>query len=92
MASRTVTQTCGDKSAETTALQWKGLLIAGGVAAFTMLVLIIVQIVVFAMWPPPSTVAGYYSLFHESWLLGLLSLDLLYIVDSVLLILIYLGV
>lgn len=57
-----------------------------------MLVLMIIQIAVFVIWPPPTTVAGYFSLFHESWLLGLLSLDLLYIVDSVLLILIYLAV
>ena len=35
-------------------------------------------------------VIGYFSLFDRSWLLGLLSLDLLYIVDGVLLILIIL--
>lgn len=72
--------------------RWKGLFLAGGAAAFSMLVLMIVQIAVFVIWPPPTTVTGYFSLFQKSWLLGLLSLDLLYIVDSVLLILIYLGV
>jgi hypothetical protein len=52
----------------------------------------IIQILVYVIWPPPATVAGFFSLFQENWLLGLLSLDLLYIVDSVLLILIYLAV
>lgn len=70
---------------------WKGLCNAGGVAALSMLVLMIAQIVIFVIWPPPNTVAGYFALFDNSWLLGLLSLDLLYIVDSILLILIYLA-
>jgi hypothetical protein len=70
---------------------WKGICNAGGVAALSMLVLMIVQIVIFVVWPPPNTVAGYFTLFDNSWLLGLLSLDLLYIVDSILLILIYLA-
>ncbi len=88
----TPSQTYGDNAAEIADPRWRGLFTAGGVAAFSMLVLMIVQIIVFVIWPPPTTVAGYFSLFHESWLLGLLSLDLLYIVDSVLLILIYLAV
>ncbi|MBI2847813.1 MAG: DUF4386 family protein [Chloroflexi bacterium] len=72
--------------------RWQGLCKAGGVAALTMLVLMIIQIVIYTISPPPSTVEGYFALFQNSWLLGLLSLDLLYIVDSVLLILIYLAI
>ncbi len=71
--------------------RWKGLCKAGGVAALTMLVLMIIQIVIYTAWPPPETVEGYFTLFDSNWLLGLLSLDLLYIVDSVLLIFIYLA-
>lgn len=33
----------------------------------------------------------FFSLFNKSWLIGLLSLDLIYILDSILLILIYLA-
>jgi hypothetical protein len=79
---------------ETDALdtQWTGLFTAGGAAALIMLVFMIIQIVVFAVWPPPTTVEGFYELFDSSWILGLLSLDLLYIVDSILLVLIYLAV
>lgn len=92
MPSMNASQTFGKKVAEFVDSRWKGLYISGGVAAFTMLLLIIIQIIVFVVWPPPTTVEGYFSLFQKSWLLGLLSLDLIYIVDSVLQILIYLGV
>lgn len=92
MTSTTLIQTYSEKPAEITDSRWKWLFITGGMAAFSMLILMIIQIIVFVIWPPPTTVAGYFSLFQESWLLGLLSLDLLYIVDSVLLILIYLAV
>ena len=71
--------------------RWKGLCNAGGIAALTMFALMIIQIIIFSVWPPPDTVEGYFTLFQNNWLLGLLSLDLLYIVDSVLLILIYLA-
>lgn len=92
MTTMTVSQAYGNQAAETIDSRWKGLFITGAVAAFSMLVLMIIQILIYVIWPPPATVAGFFSLFQENWLLGLLSLDLLYIVDSVLLILIYLAV
>lgn len=70
---------------------WKGLCKAGGIAALSMFVIMVLQIIIYAVWPPPSTAEGYFTLFQNNWLLGLLSLDLLYIVDSILLILIYLA-
>jgi hypothetical protein len=85
-------QTFAGKTAEVTDSRWKGLYTAGGVAAFSMLLLITVQIIVLVVWPPPTTVEGFFSLFQRSWLLGLVSLDLIYIVDSILQILIYLAV
>jgi hypothetical protein len=40
--------------------------------------LIPLQIVVFVAWPPPleGSTSEWFTLFHENWLLGLLSLDL----------------
>ena len=70
---------------------WKPLYRVGGVAALTIVGIMIVQIIVFIAWPPPSTVLGYFTLFHRNGLLGLLSLDLLYNVDNVLLVLLYLA-
>ena len=77
--------------AETVNSAWKSLYKVGGVAALSMLVLLIIQIIIFIAWPPPSTVDGYFTLFQKNWLLGLLSLDLLYIPNNVLLVLIYLA-
>ncbi|TVQ64847.1 MAG: hypothetical protein EA379_00715 [Phycisphaerales bacterium] len=57
-----------------------------GVAAATTAVLIVVQIVVFVLWPPPATAIEHLDLMRDAPLLGFLSLDLLYVVDNVLLI------
>lgn len=59
--------------------------------ALIMFAVIPIQSFIFVAWPPPSTVLGYFALFQNNWLLGLLSLDLLLVVNNVLLILIYLG-
>lgn len=72
--------------------RWKALYRAGAASALVMLAFMIIQIVVFVIWPPPSDVSGMFALFGRSWFLGLLSMDLLYIIDSVLLIIIYLAV
>jgi hypothetical protein len=70
--------------------RWKGLYRVGGVAALVTVAFIPVQIIVFLAWPPPgfqptfSTVIGYFTLFHDHRLLGLLDLDLLLIVDQAL--------
>ena len=71
--------------------RWKNLLKAGGVAALVMLAIMVAQIIIFVIWPPPTTVEGFFSLFQQSWPLGLLSLDLLYLINNALLILIYLA-
>jgi len=60
-------------------------------SAIVMTALIPVQIMIFAVAPPPGTVAEYLDLFRRSPLLGLLSLDLLYVVNSILIIPMYLA-
>jgi hypothetical protein len=69
----------------------KGLYKIGGAAALTMLAIMVAQIIIFIVWPPPETVEGYFTLFQNNPLLGLLSLDFLYIVNNALLVLIYLA-
>ncbi len=64
---------------------WKTLHRIGGATALAVLVLIPVQMVVFFLWPPPSSVIGWFTLFHENALVGLRTLDLLLIVDYLLL-------
>lgn len=56
-----------------------------------MLLLIPLQLVLFIASPPPETVEGFFLLFQDSWILGLMSLDFLYLLNSVILIFIYLS-
>jgi Domain of unknown function (DUF4386) len=65
---------------------WQTLHRVGGMAALAVLVLIPVQMVVFFLWPPPNTVIGWFTLFQDNALVGLLDMDLLLIVDYLLLI------
>jgi hypothetical protein len=70
--------------AETTASAWKPLYRVAAVAALLMVVFIPIQSIVFVVWPPPSTVIGWFTLFQHNRLLGLLDMDLLLMVDQVL--------
>lgn len=74
--------------AETAEPRWKGLYTIGGVAALVTVALIPLQVVAFVLWPPPlnGPVTEWFTLFQSNWLIGLLSLDLLLLVDYVLLI------
>jgi len=63
---------------------WKGLYKVGGTAALIMAVFIPIQTIIFVVWPPPSTVMGWFTLFQNNRLLGLLDMDLLLIIDQVL--------
>ena len=62
-----------------------------GIATIMIVILIPVQIFIFGMYPPPNSPKGFFELFNENWFLGLLSLDLLYIVNNTLIIFVYLG-
>jgi hypothetical protein len=59
--------------------------IAGAAALLTALVFIPISMVVYLAWPPPDTVAGHFALFQTNKLLGLLGMDLIYLVINVLL-------
>jgi hypothetical protein len=65
---------------------WQTLHRVGGMAALAVLVLIPIQMVVFFLWPPPNSVIGWFTLFQDNALVGLLDMDLLLIVDYLLLI------
>ena len=54
-----------------------------------MIILIPVQGIFFIISPPPSTVLGFFELFQESTLMGLINLDLLLTIDYVLVLFIY---
>lgn len=59
---------------------------------FVMIALIGLQVIVFLVTPPPETVEGFFELFVKNKFLGLLSLDLLYLFNNALLIMVYFAV
>lgn len=71
--------------------RWRGAITVAGWAALASVVLTFVQVWIFVQWPPPETVEGFFALFADNPLLGLFSLDLLFIVNNLLLLLVYLG-
>ena len=77
-------QRMDESRAETTESAWKPLYKVAGVAALIMVVFIPIQSIIFFVWPPPSTVIGWFTLFQNNRLLGLLDMDLLLIIDQVL--------
>jgi len=76
---------------ETTDSRWNWLYRIAGVAALILVAFIVIQVIIFIFWPPPGTVIDYFTLFQNNKLIGLLDLDLLYITDNTLMILIYLA-
>lgn len=71
--------------------RWRGLYRCASAAAAAMFLLIVVQIAVYAVWTPPSDAEGMLALMGANPFLGLLSMDLLYILDTALLAIIYLA-
>ncbi len=70
---------------------WNWLYKAGAAAALLSAVFFPVQIIVFIANPPPDSIAGWFALFQQNRLVGLLDLDLLLVVDQVLAMLVFLA-
>src|ERR1051326_191364 len=70
---------------------WTRLYRIASIAAFMVVALIPIQAAIFIVWPPPTTILGYFSVFQTNAMLGLLDLDLLLIVDQLLIIVVLLG-
>lgn len=56
-----------------------------------MFIIIPLQIVIYVIAPPPDTVKGFFELYQQNPFLGLLSLDFLYLINNMILIIIYLA-
>lgn len=70
---------------------WKPLFRISGILIAIMAVLIPLQVVIFAVSFPPDTVTGWFELYRENWILGLLHMDFLYIIDNVIVAVLYLA-
>ena len=64
--------------------RWNWLYKIGGAATLLAAVVIPIAIVVYIVSPPPTTITGFFTLFQDNTLLGLLALDLLLIIAVVL--------
>jgi hypothetical protein len=74
--------------------RWRGLFAAAGAGAILTAVFIPLQVAVFIAWPPPTShsLAAWFDLFTGNPLLGLVSLDLLMMVEQVLMVPVVLAV
>lgn len=61
------------------------------IAAFASIAIIPLQMSIFIIWPLPTNVLQWFELYEQNWLLGILSLDLLLIVQNTLILLVYLS-
>lgn len=59
--------------------------------ALAMIVIILIQILVYVISPPPSTIKGFFELYQQNPFLGLLSLDFLYLINNGILVIVYLA-
>ena len=69
--------------------QWSGLVLTGAWAALASVAMIVLQVVIFMVWPPPDTAQGMFELLVQNPLLGLIALDALYVVSNLLAYLLY---
>lgn len=71
--------------------KWKPLLKIASYSLWIILFFVIVQIFVFILSPPPKDVIGFFNLYQKNAFLGLLSLDLIMLIDWILEIPIFLA-
>ena len=75
----------------TSPARWKGLLRVSAALGMLMLLLIPAQMAVYLLAPPPAGVEGFFALYAANGVLGLLSLDFLYLLNNGILIFLYLS-
>ena len=64
----------------------KNLYKVGMVSIILVCILIPVQIFLFLKWPHPTTILGWFELYHKNVVLGFIGFDILYMVTNVLMI------
>lgn len=63
--------------------RWRWLYRVGGAAALFGVVIIPIQLAVFVAWGQPDSVLGWFGLFEDNRLAGLLAFELLFVVNAV---------
>ncbi len=65
---------------------WPWLYKLGSLAAIFSALIIPISIIAYIAWPPAETVIGHFEQFQNNWIVGLLGMDLLYLLANVILI------
>ncbi|MHC1787710.1 MAG: DUF4386 family protein [Christensenellales bacterium] len=71
--------------------KWRLLLRIAGFSTILICVIIPVQIAAFAIWRLPDSVIAWFTLYRANWLLGLIHQDLLYVINNLLVAVMYLA-
>jgi hypothetical protein len=61
------------------------------IATIFMVVMIPVQIAFFLIWPHPTNIVDWFTLFNNNWIIGLVSYDFLYMLSMIASILLYIA-
>ena len=72
--------------------KWRSLYNVGGIAAIMAAVLLLIEIIVFTIWPQPATVLGYFTLLQTNKIIGLIDFYLLEIIAYILFIPMFLAI
>jgi hypothetical protein len=70
---------------------WRPLYRLGAVAALLAVAFIVIAAIVYAFSQPPTTVTGWFELYHKNWLLGLFAGDLMMLASNLVLGVIYIA-
>lgn len=70
---------------------WSGLLSTGAWVALASVALIVVQVGIYLVWPPPETTVELFEVLLDNPVRGVLALDALYVVSNLLAFLLYLA-
>jgi hypothetical protein len=70
---------------------WSTLYRLAGTAALAVVALVPIGALVYILWPPPTTVTGWFAQYHSNPIVGLLNQDLLMMIDQAILIVLFLG-
>jgi hypothetical protein len=73
---------CRENPPETADYRWRWLYRAGGAAALFGVAIIPIQLLVFVAWGQPDTAIGWFALFENNPLHGLLAFELLFVVNA----------
>jgi hypothetical protein len=81
----------GERDTRAQTADWRTLFRVAGISALAVVAVIPIQGLVYMVWPPPTSVLEYFSVFQGNAILGFLDLDLLLVVDQLLIVTVLLA-